>query len=50
MSATKEGWLKKKSPSAFGGLQKRYFVLRDAMLYYYKEQGDSNPKGVIPLR
>ena len=46
----REGWLKKKSPNAFKGQQKRYFVLREAMLYYYKEQGDTEAKGVIPLR
>lgn len=46
----KEGWLKKKSPSAFGGQQKRWFVLKEAMLYYYKDQSDNDPKGVIPLR
>ena len=51
--STKEGWLKKKSPSTFAGDQKRYFVLRDLRVDYYQEQTDvakGKPKGVIPLR
>ena len=44
-----EGWLKKKSPSAFAGLQERWFSLREANIYYYKDKTDSEAKGVIPL-
>lgn len=49
-AAVHQGWLKKKSPSAFAVLQNRFFVLSaDALLSYYKNEGDKEPKGVIPL-
>ena len=51
MAALYSGWLKKKSPSAFAQWQSRFFVLSggDALLTYYKNEGDKEPKGVIPL-
>ena len=46
----RRGWLKKKSPATFGGLQSRFCVLRlDGMLNYYKNESDAEPKGVIPM-
>ena len=44
---TKEGWLKKKSPSLVKGWQKRYFVLSDKKLFYYKNEKRNKLLGVI---
>lgn len=44
----REGWLTKE-----GGLhkswRKRYFILKDNCLYYFKNVGDREPRGIIPL-
>lgn len=44
----REGWLIKE-----GGLhkswRKRYFILKDNCLYYFKNIGDREPRGIIPL-
>ena len=32
------GWLKKRSPAFHAQMQKRYFVLEDAMLTYYSNE------------
>lgn len=44
----REGWLVKE-----GGLhkswRKRYFILKDNCLYYFKNSGDREPRGIIPL-
>lgn len=44
----REGWLIKE-----GGLhkswRKRYFILKDNCLYYFKNVGDREPRGIIPL-
>eukprot|EP00966_Prymnesium_polylepis_P310957 7184392-Prymnesium_polylepis.1 len=48
--ASKQGWLKKQSPSAFAGLQKRWFSLKEGNLYYFKDDNEGkDAKGVIPL-
>ena len=45
-----EGWLKKKSPSFFGGWQKRYFRILDGKLMVYSEKKDSKElSGQVPF-
>ena len=45
------GWVEKQSPSLFKVWQKRYFVLKDRMLFYYKTKADYDQnktcKGII---
>eukprot|EP00794_Sanderia_malayensis_P008834 gene8834-9780_t len=47
-NAEREGMLTKE-----GGLHKswkpRYFILKDNCLYYFKNRGDKEPRGIIPL-
>jgi len=47
-NAEREGMLTKE-----GGLHKtwkpRYFILKDNCLYYFKNKGDKEPRGIIPL-
>mmetsp|Transcript_31738 Transcript_31738/g.36084 ORF Transcript_31738/g.36084 Transcript_31738/m.36084 type:complete len:602 (-) Transcript_31738:184-1989(-) len=43
----KKGWMKKKSPSRFVGYQNRFFHLRHKKLFYYKNEGDGQAKGVL---
>jgi len=54
MAPTKAGWLKK-LPQVLPGLiafiskKKRWFVLTDGCLYYFKQANDRVPRGIIPL-
>eukprot|EP00736_Rhodelphis_marinus_P000717 Rmarinus@m.28795 len=43
------GFLKKKSPAKFGGLQTRYFSISKNCLCYYRSNDDATPLGRIPL-
>ena len=45
-----KGFLKKKSPSLFGGWQKRYFRILDGKVMVYSEkENDPKPKGHVKL-
>ena len=48
-NSTMRGWLKKRSPAFHAQMQKRYFVLEDAMLTYYSNEACAESKGAIPL-
>lgn len=43
----KSGWLLKKSNSIFRGYQRRFFLLKDRRLSYYRKESDSQPAGTI---
>ncbi|PFH31626.1 hypothetical protein BESB_026000 [Besnoitia besnoiti] len=43
------GYLKKRSPNRFAGWQRRWFVLKDKRLLYYRQTGDRTPAGRIDL-
>jgi hypothetical protein len=45
----KSGFLLKKSPHIPSSWQKRWFILTNESLSYYKNSNDNTPKGVIPL-
>ena len=48
MPQDKEGYLEKYSPAFLVGWQRRFFVLKDGKLKYYKDKSDlSVPQGVI---
>lgn len=42
----KEGWLNKKAESN-KGFQKRWFVLKGNLLYYFEKKTDREPAGVV---
>lgn len=44
----KHGWLKKQG-GRHKGWAKRYFLLSDATLFYFENEGDIDPKGFFPL-
>ena len=44
----KEGWLRKKG-ELNKGYQRRWFVLKGNLLFYFERQGDTEPVGVIVL-
>jgi cytohesin len=44
----KQGWLRKQG-GRHKGWAKRYFVLSDATLFYFENEGDVDPKGFFPL-
>jgi len=48
-NAVKEGWLTKQG-GVVRSWQRRYCVLKDNLLFYFKAQEDDTPKGCIPLR
>lgn len=44
------GYLEKKSPSMFGGWQKRFFrILEGKLLTYFEKDSDKEPKGAIDI-
>uniref|UniRef100_A0A1A8UB15 Rho GTPase activating protein 22 n=1 Tax=Nothobranchius furzeri TaxID=105023 RepID=A0A1A8UB15_NOTFU len=47
--ALKTGWLKKQR-SIMKNWQLRWFVLRSDQLYFYKDEEETKPQGVIPLQ
>ena len=44
-----EGFLEKLSPSKLQGYQLRYFETKNYKLYYYQDETDLEPKGIIDL-
>lgn len=42
----KEGWLSKKGENS-KGFQKRWFVLKGNLLYYFEKRTDKEPAGVV---
>ena len=44
-----QGWLEKEGGSVVSRWQWRWFVLRDNMLYYYKDEADADPQNTISL-
>lgn len=42
------GYLSKQSTSISKGWNKRWFVLKEYVLTYYKDRGDTTPSGTIP--
>ncbi|EWC86534.1 hypothetical protein PFNF54_04550 [Plasmodium falciparum NF54] len=45
----KEGYLSKKFSNSWCGFKKRWFVLRNNKLYYYKNEKSLRPSGVLDL-
>ena len=44
-----EGWLEKQQPNMLKRWQKRYFVLRDGSLEYFRKAEDPKPSGALDL-
>eukprot|EP01104_Vermistella_antarctica_P019415 TRINITY_DN758_c2_g3_i1.p1 TRINITY_DN758_c2_g3~~TRINITY_DN758_c2_g3_i1.p1 ORF type:complete len:2061 (-),score=458.91 TRINITY_DN758_c2_g3_i1:628-6810(-) len=44
-----KGWLRKSNPT-HTNLKKRFCILRDQFIYYFKTDSSSNPCGAIPLQ
>ncbi|KNC55047.1 uncharacterized protein AMSG_10643 [Thecamonas trahens ATCC 50062] len=47
--AFKTGWLRKRGGKTFTPFRRRFFVCRDAYVFYYKSESDIAPTGYIPL-
>eukprot|EP00004_Rigifila_ramosa_P028162 TRINITY_DN9467_c0_g1_i2.p1 TRINITY_DN9467_c0_g1~~TRINITY_DN9467_c0_g1_i2.p1 ORF type:complete len:537 (+),score=86.46 TRINITY_DN9467_c0_g1_i2:163-1611(+) len=46
---TKSGWLYKKSPNVVGDWQRRWCIVQDGKLFYFRKERDTQPAGTIPL-